>query len=164
MVEICITLKIEICIIAAEMTFSISAQNSFIFNFMKEHERLKVIRKALKFTQLNFSEALEIKQGSYSDVERGKAGVSATLIKHLIKKFNVSPLWICEGIGPMFIHEMDLTRATNIEKNVSAKKRGPKSKSEDIFNISMDIDSYIGIVEKQQKNLESLSSLSDFLK
>ena len=72
---------------------------------MTENDRLKIIRTELKLTQRAFSEALEIKQGSYSDVERGKAGISALLLKNLIRKFHINPIWLCEGDGDIFLQE-----------------------------------------------------------
>ncbi len=74
-----------------------------LVRFMSENERLKEIRKSLDLTQREFSDALDIKQGSYSDVERGKAGISAVLLKNLIRRFRINPLWLCEGEGDMFI-------------------------------------------------------------
>lgn len=76
---------------------------------MTENERLKTIRQHFKLTQKEFSMTLDIKQGSYSDVERGKAGISAILLKNLIKKYGISPLWLCEGAGNMFIEVDDNT-------------------------------------------------------
>jgi len=70
---------------------------------MAENERLKEIRIKLGLTQRMFSESLEIKQGSYSNVVRGKAGVSALLLKNLVRKYRVNPLWLCVGEGGMFI-------------------------------------------------------------
>ena len=85
---------------------------------MTENERLKEIRTKLGLTQRMFSESLEIKQGSYSDVERGKAGVSALLLKNLIRKYRVNPLWLCEGEGDMFI--LNGNNSTNSIQNKGA--------------------------------------------
>jgi hypothetical protein len=51
-----------------------------------------------------------------------------------------------------------------LTRGVSAGRKGPKKKDGDAIKGPIDIDLYIGIVEKQQKHLESLSNLSDFLK
>ncbi len=126
---------------------------------MKEHERLKHLRKTLGFTQVELSQALDIKQGSYSDVERGKAGISAMLMKVLLRKFNVNPLWLCEGAGSMFVEEKETVSqfresANDYEMNSKAK----------VSVSTSDIDKYIDQAEKQQKHLENLNNLIDFLK
>lgn len=126
---------------------------------MKEHERLKLLQKTLGFTQVELSQSLDIKQGSYSDVERGKAGISAMLMKVLLRKYNVNPLWLCEGAGSMFVDDKEpsgqfLESTNNSELNSKVKVTGT----------SNDIDKYIDHAEKQQKHLENLNSLIDFLK
>jgi transcriptional regulator with XRE-family HTH domain len=90
---------------------------------MTENDRLKEIRKKLKLTQLEFSQALEIKQGSYSDVERGKAGISALLLKNLIRKYKINPLWLCEGVGEMFMN-----LSSDYGKNIFGKHK-PKQRA-----------------------------------
>lgn len=92
---------------------------------MTENARLKTIRSHLGLTQKTFSESLEIKQGSYSDVERGKAGISALLLKNLIRKYRVNPLWLCEGEGSMFVSEAsenDITPTTISESSDTSDK------------------------------------------
>lgn len=129
---------------------------------MSENERLKEIRKTLELTQREFSEALDIKQGSYSDVERGKAGISAILLKNLIRRFRVNPLWICEGEGEIFIENSGtkVSGAKGHHVSVKAKPDYGYSKKEDSF----DSLEQIKLLEQQQDNLENLKSIIDFLK
>jgi transcriptional regulator with XRE-family HTH domain len=132
---------------------------------MTESERLKEIRKVLDLTQREMSDALEIKQGSYSDVERGKAGISALLLKNLIRKYRVNPLWLCEGEGSMFIgHQetaffkpIDPSKFNKNSEQFTANTPGPTSSNEEI-------DNQIDLVERQQQYLENLTSLIEFLK
>lgn len=129
---------------------------------MSENERLKEIRKLLEFTQREFSEALDIKQGSYSDVERGKAGISAVLLKNLIRRFRINPLWLCEGEGVMFIDKPD-------GKNLVSTSDSEVQKVSHIYkesNIesSVDLQDQIKDLEQQQDNIENLKSIIDFLK
>jgi transcriptional regulator with XRE-family HTH domain len=127
---------------------------------MTENERLKVLRTQLGLTQRLFSQALEIKQGSYSDVERGKAGVSAVLMKNLIRKFRVNPLWLCEGEGTMFISGDPSTWSTNThEKEVESID----IKQSSLVNGSPDSESQIHQLERQQQYLENIKGLLDFL-
>jgi transcriptional regulator with XRE-family HTH domain len=127
---------------------------------MSENERLKEIRKSLELTQREFSDALDIKQGSYSDVERGKAGISAVLLKNLIRRFRINPLWLCEGEGEMFIDKQE-------GSSVSVQSQPPRVKQihrESDFEFSNDLLDQVKHLEQQQENLENLKSIIDFLK
>ncbi len=129
---------------------------------MSENERLKEIRKSLDLTQRDFSDALDIKQGSYSDVERGKAGISAVLLKNLIRRFRINPLWLCEGEGDMFIDIPNGQPAISIKPTTShiikhSHKEFEKENSPDLLE-------QIQQLEQHQENLENLKSIIEFLK
>jgi transcriptional regulator with XRE-family HTH domain len=129
---------------------------------MSENERLKEIRKSLELTQREFSDALDIKQGSYSDVERGKAGISAVLLKNLIRRFRINPLWLCEGEGAMFIDKPD--DISKFPPNRVSKSSGiPLQKSVD-KNYLSELQEQVEQLEVQQDNLENLKSIIEFLK
>jgi len=129
---------------------------------MSENERLKEIRKSLELTQREFSDALDIKQGSYSDVERGKAGISAVLLKNLIRRFRINPLWLCEGEGGMFIDKPD--EVSKLSPNRVSKNGGlPLQKSAD-KNYLNELQEQIEQLEIQQDNLGNLKSIIEFLK
>ena len=129
---------------------------------MSENERLKEIRKSLNLTQREFSDALDIKQGSYSDVERGKAGISAILLKNLIRRFRVNPLWLCEGEGEMFIENSNIKLSSN---KSSAPNFHPKYENSFLEKDQIaDYNEQLTQLEHQQENLENLKSIIDFLK
>lgn len=129
---------------------------------MSENERLKEIRKSLELTQREFSDALDIKQGSYSDVERGKAGISAVLLKNLIRRFRINPLWLCEGEGAMFIDKPD--EISKFPHNRVTRNSGvPLQKSSD-KNYLVELQEQVEQLEVQQDSLENLKSIIDFLK
>jgi transcriptional regulator with XRE-family HTH domain len=69
---------------------------------MTENERLKTLRKQLGFSQADFSEKLGIKQGSYSDIERGRNKVSASILMKLQEVFNINTKWIQSGKGDIY--------------------------------------------------------------
>ena len=48
---------------------------------------------------------LQVKQGSYSDVERGKSGISTSLMEKLIAEFQASPNFLYLGIEPKILDE-----------------------------------------------------------
>lgn len=50
------------------------------------HERLKAVREALNMTQAIFAQSLGLKQGSYSDIEKGKTKTPVTPQTELILK------------------------------------------------------------------------------
>lgn len=70
-----------------------------------ENFRLKDIRKKLGITQKEFSKSVGIKQGSYSDIERGKVGISANLMRNLVIKYRISPIWLYDGVGERFLND-----------------------------------------------------------
>jgi len=62
------------------------------------NDRLKDLRKELGLNQEEMAQVLGLKQGSYSDIERGRVGVSGILTK-LIKLYKINPVWLIEGEG-----------------------------------------------------------------
>jgi transcriptional regulator with XRE-family HTH domain len=116
---------------------------------MTENERLRIIRSKLNLTQKAFSESLEIKQGSYSDVERGKAGISALLLKNLIRKYRVNPLWLCEGEGSMFVGDTsEWSAAEPLEFTDSAVG---------------DKEGVTQLLQRQQQYIQNIKEIVDFL-
>jgi transcriptional regulator with XRE-family HTH domain len=69
---------------------------------MESNRRLRAVRYTLKLRQNEFSEALGLKQGSYSDLERGKNNLSSSVKLLLKEKFNVNIDWLETGSGNMF--------------------------------------------------------------
>jgi transcriptional regulator with XRE-family HTH domain len=126
---------------------------------MKENERLKSIRTNLGLTQRQFSHSLDIKQGSYSDVERGKAGISSVLLKNLIKKYRINPLWLCEGEGGMFLVENP--KGVHLKESSRAIVNMQKESDEDID--FPEEDDQVKLVERQQQYIENIKGLIDFL-
>lgn len=88
---------------------------------MDEHLRLKKIRTALKMSQGQLAAAIDRKQGSISDIERGRNSIDG--ITELLKlKFGVSPAWLRHGEGEMFLasdsegvpyYDIELSAAAN---------------------------------------------------
>lgn len=62
-----------------------------------KNQRIKILRQELWLDQLQFAKAIGMKQGSISDVERGKAQVSSTLISKLQTTFNINSEYILFG-------------------------------------------------------------------
>ena len=130
---------------------------------MTESERLREIRKVLGLTQKELSDALSIKQGSYSDVERGKAGISAVLLKNLIRKFRINPLWLCEGEGSMFI-DVSNSNGGRRSGRSSLKKTQEFTFPADNEDLTKETEFQIDLAERQQLHIDNLISIVDFLK
>jgi len=96
---------------------------------MQLSERLRFIRKHLKLKQEDFAKEIGLKQGSYSDLERGRTESMSNSVKELLKsKFNVSIEWIENEIGEAFTVE-------NIENRyITAKPQAGDIKLSDLDN------------------------------
>lgn len=69
------------------------------------NHRLKFFREHLNLSQGDFAIALNMQQGSYSDVERGKASVTYDLMSKIISIYRLNPTWFYTGEGEMLIEE-----------------------------------------------------------
>jgi transcriptional regulator with XRE-family HTH domain len=73
--------------------------------------RIKEIRRAKGLTQVQFANALGIKQSSLSDIESGKTeSIDERNIRIICKEFNVSENWLRNGEGEMFLPDDDLIK------------------------------------------------------
>ena len=68
-----------------------------------ENIRLKKFRNFLKLNQKEFCEPLNLQQGSYSDIERGRSHITFSLLKKMMKRYGLNPLWLLTGKGQMFL-------------------------------------------------------------
>ena len=66
-------------------------------------ERIKELRKALKMTQQEFADRLNIQRGSIASYETGRISPSNSTISLICKELNVSEAWLRNGVGEMFI-------------------------------------------------------------
>jgi len=70
---------------------------------MNENQRLKRLMELLHFkTQKDFAAALNIQQGSLSDILRERVNVSNAIKDRLEMKFDVNLTWLEDGIGEPF--------------------------------------------------------------
>lgn len=65
-------------------------------------KRVEQVRNALGLTQVSFSRAIGITQGTLSSMERGNIAVSERNIKFICQEFGVNEKWLREGTGEMF--------------------------------------------------------------
>src|SRR3546814_10490088 len=69
---------------------------------MDSHHRLKQVRKALGLSQGQLAAKIGRKQGSVSDIERGRNSIDG-IVQLLKLTFRVNPDWLIEGHGNMFL-------------------------------------------------------------
>ncbi len=85
---------------------------------MQQFERLKVIRNHYKLTQDEFARGLEIKQGSYSDIERGRIdNISTSILTKIAFYYNININWLLTGEGEMLKGEMKKNEKITTNKN-----------------------------------------------
>ena len=70
---------------------------------MTENQRLKIVRKFLKRTQVDFASSIGLTQAGYSDIERGKNNVSGKIKILLKREHQVNISWLESGDGEMFL-------------------------------------------------------------
>lgn len=68
-------------------------------------ERLKELRKALpgKMNQESFGKTLGLSRDAVSSYEQGRVVPSEAILKLICKTYDISYLWLKDGIGPMSI-------------------------------------------------------------
>lgn len=97
---------------------------------MTENQRLKIIRKSLKLTQLEFGASLGLTQAGYSDIERGKNNVSGKIKILLKREHNINLNWLKTGEGEMF--------SAPVEDN--GFNTNQFSKDQNLLNLQSEID------------------------
>lgn len=100
---------------------------------MEMSKRLLLARKKLGENQSDFAKGLGMKQGSYSDFERGRRDTfSESTLMLLEINFGINREWLLNGVGEMFL--------TTANKNKETEK-------------------LLKTIEDQKKEIESLKIL-----
>lgn len=75
-------------------------------------------------TKTEFCKLMGIHVQILSDIKNCKRGVTIEMLSNLFKLFNISPIYIIEGLGPQFIEHSSLVSDNVGEKKskVSARK------------------------------------------
>ena len=69
---------------------------------MTPGERVKVVRKELGLTLVEFGNRIGLKNNSVSQIENNKNALTEKTLKSICREFNVSIAWLKEGKGDMF--------------------------------------------------------------
>ena len=69
---------------------------------MNQGERVKEIRKILNLTLEKFGKILGVGKSAISKIENGERSLTEQMAKSICREYNVSYLWLTEGIGDIF--------------------------------------------------------------
>lgn len=103
--------------------------------------KIKAIRMFLGMAQGDFADSLEMKQGSYADIERGRNSLSSRTLNILAKKHNINLNYIFNDSEDMF-----LTKSENSESTIKGVVK--------IYDMSGIVGKGKAIQEYQIPNLE----------
>jgi transcriptional regulator with XRE-family HTH domain len=67
------------------------------------NDRLKNLRLKLGIKQGEFAKRINLKQGTFSDIENGKKNLTERNIKIICAEFGVSENWLKYGTGELFV-------------------------------------------------------------
>lgn len=73
---------------------------------MEIKDRIKLIRKEKKLTQVEFGDVIGVKGNTVTNYETGLRNPTDAVVKSICREFNVSEEWLRSGNGEMFI-ELD---------------------------------------------------------
>lgn len=127
-----------------------------------ENERLKLVRKALGYNQLDFAQSIGLTQGGYSDIERGKNGVSGKVKLMLINIHKVNLSYLEHNKGEMFYIETptDQPEAINTTSDpneaVDTKDRMIELLQSEIRRLNSERNLYIELLQSKDKTIAAL--------
>lgn len=67
------------------------------------NERIKELRKALRLTQQEFADKLNLKRGAIANYEIGRNDPIDAVVSLICKEYNVNENWLRTGKGSMFV-------------------------------------------------------------
>lgn len=67
------------------------------------NERIKELRKALRLTQQEFADKLNLKRGAIANYEIGRNDPIDAVVLLICKEYNVNENWLRTGKGSMFV-------------------------------------------------------------
>lgn len=65
------------------------------------NERIRQLRESMGLSRASFGEKLGVSGDVINNLERGRAEIKEPIIKLICKEFDISYLWLTEGIEPM---------------------------------------------------------------
>lgn len=105
---------------------------------MTINQRLKILREYLKLSQGDFSAAIGLTQGGYSDIERGRREPSEMAIELISSKYAVSREWLLEGAGEMLTPkepESKVTVSDRVEEIIERMRLDHEAEKRELYDI-----------------------------
>ena len=113
-------------------------------------ERIKYLRKEiLNKSQKNFGETLGLKPNSISCIETGVNTPAEQTVKAICREFNISYLWLTEGIEPMQ-ESLDTDSMARIDDIMTGENEFAKNTFREFAKLD---DSEWKVLEKLIKNI-----------
>jgi transcriptional regulator with XRE-family HTH domain len=139
-----------------------------------DRQRLKIVRKALKLNQKEFGESVGLSQGGYSDIERGKNGISPRIKIFLNQVHNINIHWLETGEGEMFsLTEEDMEKHLigfphpsdiNLSKEYENLKQDNDQQKKEILALQAEINLYKNLCITKDKVIKGLEEQVQLMK
>ena len=129
---------------------------------VNENEQLRLIRKALNYSQADFAQSLGLTQGGYSDIERGKNGISKSVKLMLINVHKVNISFLENNRGEMFYIETPpdqpevINTTSNVNESSDTKDRVIELLKADIRRLNAERALYIELIQSKDKIIAAL--------
>ncbi|GHV69603.1 hypothetical protein AGMMS49928_12430 [Spirochaetia bacterium] len=90
-------------------------------NLVTVNRRIKIVREALKLSQVQFSRVLSLSSGYLAGVEVEKRKVNNRIVKLICSSFMVSEKWLRTGEGELFNRDPDaeFTKLVSLYKELN---------------------------------------------
>ncbi len=130
---------------------------------MTENQRLKIIRKFLEVTQINFGSSLGLTQAGYSDIERGKNRVSGKIKIPLKREHHINLTWLETGEGEIFAAAInpkgfESGEFANQQKLLENLQSEIERLKEEIIRLTGEDDRCIELVKSKNLTIENLEA------
>ena len=126
---------------------------------MTENQRLKIVRRFLDKTQVEFASSIGLTQAGYSDIERGKNNVSGKIKILLKREHRVNVSWLESGEGEMFLsagenqNSEEQTLITNFQLEIQRLQKEINQLAAENNQFREQADSMNQIIEKLKTDL-----------
>ncbi len=90
------------------------------------NERIRHLRESMGLSRAAFGKKLGVSGDVINNLERGRVEIKEPMIKLICKEFNVSYLWLTQGIEPMEIQN-DLAVMTQIDNLMTGESENAKA-------------------------------------
>lgn len=101
---------------------------------MTINDRVKLLRKSLNLTQIEFGKKIAVAQGYLTNIENGHREVTDKIIKLICLQFDINEDWLRTGAGDM------REQKNNFSLDKYAKERGASDIDIEILKIYLNLD------------------------